>query len=185
MSSGIIIYRRSDQGPKFLLLYHGSGYWNFPKGKLEEGERSFRAAVREVREETGIGAAALRFRESFRIHDKYVFVRQGSKILKLVTFYLAESLTHRVHVSEEHEGYGWFLHRDAIKLLKHKNLHVIIRRAHEASINPAQFSGGGVAGGRLGSPRPVRNLRRYRPGDRSAPGGAGGGTGAQPEPRRS
>ena len=49
ISAGIVIYRRDKDGIKFLLLYHGGRYWNFAKGKLEETERSFEAAIREVK----------------------------------------------------------------------------------------------------------------------------------------
>jgi 8-oxo-dGTP pyrophosphatase MutT (NUDIX family) len=38
ISAGIIIYRRTLKGPKFLLLYHGNNYWNFPKGKIENAK---------------------------------------------------------------------------------------------------------------------------------------------------
>ena len=34
-SAGLIVYRNTEQGPRFLLLYHGGRYWNFPKGHIE------------------------------------------------------------------------------------------------------------------------------------------------------
>jgi hypothetical protein len=40
VSAGIIVFRKSKEGTKFLIMYHGRGYWNFPKGKLEQSERS-------------------------------------------------------------------------------------------------------------------------------------------------
>ncbi|AEB11380.1 NUDIX hydrolase [Marinithermus hydrothermalis] len=39
-----------------LLIRDANGYWVFPKGHLEPGETPEAAAVREVREETGIEA---------------------------------------------------------------------------------------------------------------------------------
>ena len=54
ISAGIIIFRKVKGDCKFLLLYHGHNYWNFPKGKLEATERSWQAALREVREDTGL-----------------------------------------------------------------------------------------------------------------------------------
>ena len=61
ISAGIIIYRKTLEGVKFLLLYHGGGYWNFPKGKIEAEEKSFQAALREIREETGLIKQDLKF----------------------------------------------------------------------------------------------------------------------------
>ena len=53
LSCGIVLARSTDDGWMTLLLrayYH----WDFPKGLREEGEDSIEAALREVREETGI-----------------------------------------------------------------------------------------------------------------------------------
>lgn len=129
ISAGFIIYRRTKEGIAYLLLYHGGGYWNFPKGKIEAGEKSFRAALRELKEETGLGRNDLVFREYFRTTDKYVFFRGRERIFKIVIFYLAESKRSDVKLSYEHEGYGWFLRRDAMRMLKFRNLRDILKQA--------------------------------------------------------
>lgn len=134
ISAGVVIYRMTEEGPVFLLLYHGHGYWNFAKGKLEQDEKSFKAALREVREETGINPRDLRFEEWFKIYDRYVFMSKGERVSKLVIFYLAESATARVLLSSEHEGYGWFSYRDAVKMTRHKNLKTILKRAYDAIV---------------------------------------------------
>lgn len=141
-SAGIIIYRRHRMEVKFLLLYHGNGYWNFPKGKLEMGERSFRAALREVKEETGIGQRDLDFRDYFKVSDAYSFMQDGRRIQKRVDFFMAHSGTRYVRVSPEHDGYGWFLYKDAVKLLKHKNLRDTLKKAYE-TITKKETGGGG------------------------------------------
>ena len=137
ISAGIIIYRQTHEGIKFLLLYHGGNYWGFPKGKLEANEKSFRAALREVGEETGIPSRDLKFKEWFRVYDRYVFTRSEpkttgkEKIFKIVTYYLAETHNPRVRISYEHEGYGWFFYKDGMKLLKHRNLRDNLHKANE------------------------------------------------------
>lgn len=113
VSAGIIIFRKSEGKPKFLLLYHGHGYWNFPKGKLEAEERSWQAALREVREETGLKPNELKFISNFKAYERF-FLRGGKeKIFKIVILYLAETRQPQVVVSHEHEGYGWFTFPDA------------------------------------------------------------------------
>jgi 8-oxo-dGTP pyrophosphatase MutT (NUDIX family) len=54
-AAGGVVWRRRD-GEVQVLLVHRPKYddWTFPKGKLEPGESHEQAAVREVREETGL-----------------------------------------------------------------------------------------------------------------------------------
>ncbi len=55
LSCGIVLARNTDDGCLTLMLraYH---HWDFPKGLMEEGEEPVEAAIRELREETGIAA---------------------------------------------------------------------------------------------------------------------------------
>lgn len=130
ISAGIIIYRNTSEGKKFLLLYHGGRYWNFPKGKLDVGEKSFRAALREVREETGLSERDLKFKEFFKAYDRFVFMRQKQKVFKTVMYYLAETNEEEIKISKEHNGYGWFLYRDALRMLLYPNLKNNLKRAY-------------------------------------------------------
>ena len=131
ISAGIIIYRWTKEGPKFLLLYHGGRYWNFPKGKIEAKEGSYEAALREVREETGISRSDLGFDRGFWAHDSYAFTKDKQKVLKVVIYFLAEARHPHVRISEEHHGYGWFLYKDALRTLIYQNLKNNLKRAHD------------------------------------------------------
>ena len=136
ISAGLIIYKKEKDRDdkvqvKYLLLYHGRGYWNFPKGKLEKEERSYQAAFREVTEETGIPSRFLKMEKNFRVTDQYIYQREGQKIFKIVIFFLAQAFQSQIKLSYEHEGYGWFLHKDAQQLLKHQNLRGILKRAND------------------------------------------------------
>src|ERR1051325_5006418 len=131
ISAGIIIYRKTHDGPRFLLLYHGGRYWNFAKGHIEEEESAERAALREVREETGLGANDLAFNHNFKVYDKYFFKKGKEKIFKIVIYYLAETRNPNVKISFEHQGYGWFLYRDAAHMLPYQNLKNNLKKAHD------------------------------------------------------
>ncbi|MCL4405486.1 MAG: NUDIX domain-containing protein [Patescibacteria group bacterium] len=148
VSAGIVVYRRTNEGPKFLLLYHGGRYWNFPKGHIEplktEGgnttplmETSFRAAVRETCEETGLKESDLRFRRGFKAYERYLFNKGKTRVSKTVIFYLAETRERQVKISEEHEGFGWFKYRDALRLLNsYRENEAVIKRAHNFISHP-------------------------------------------------
>jgi 8-oxo-dGTP pyrophosphatase MutT (NUDIX family) len=126
ISAGIIIFRKTQEGPRFLILYHGKGYWNFPKGKIEYEERSFQTAIREVREETGLQRKDLKIFNNFKAYERFTFwrgiSRQRTKIFKIVIFYLAETDRKIILISDRkegqpHEGFGWFTYREAMKVL--------------------------------------------------------------------
>jgi len=117
---------------KFLILYHGRGYWNFPKGKIESEEKSWQAAVREIREETGLTLKDLRFKKNFRTYERFVFRRQKEKVFKIVIFYLAETRQPKIILSYEHQGYGWFTYAEAMKILgKYKDSQRVLTQANE------------------------------------------------------
>lgn len=60
-SAGILLYRTHEEHLQVLLvhpggpynLYRQKGFWSIPKGKVEEGENAFSAALREFSEEMG------------------------------------------------------------------------------------------------------------------------------------
>ncbi|HAL25091.1 TPA: hypothetical protein DDZ49_00480 [Candidatus Wolfebacteria bacterium] len=137
ISAGIIAYRTTAEGPRFLILYHGHNYWNFPKGKIESEEKSFQTAVREVREETGLTRNDLRFNENFKTSENFTFWRNKEKIYKTIVFYLAETAQQRIKLPEQtdaqgekHEGYGWFTYKEALKVLTKEDSQRVLKQAY-------------------------------------------------------
>jgi bis(5'-nucleosidyl)-tetraphosphatase len=119
--AGFIIYRRTSEGIKFLLLYRRGSYWNFPKGHFEHGENSFRAALRETEEETGLKQSDLHIVPNFRTSLHFSFLRGQEKIHDKMILYLAETKNPRVVVSpREHSGFAWFLYHDAMRVIGRK-----------------------------------------------------------------
>ena len=53
LSSGVVIVSLLNRKLRFLLL-RAYRNWDFPKGLVEPGEEPIEAAIREVREETGL-----------------------------------------------------------------------------------------------------------------------------------
>ncbi|MCL4437691.1 NUDIX domain-containing protein [Patescibacteria group bacterium] len=140
ISAGIIIYRKTPEGVKFLLLYHGGGYWSFAKGKIEQEERSFQTALREIREETGLERNDLKFTGPFKVYEKFTFLRgrgtTKTRVFKTVIFYLAETKKSWIRLSREHDGYGWFSYKEAIKILKHKDSQGVLTQANDFLMKP-------------------------------------------------
>ncbi|MEW5905727.1 MAG: NUDIX hydrolase [Elusimicrobiota bacterium] len=64
----------------------GEEVWTFPKGHLEEGETPEAAALREVREETGLECRIL----AALLTTAYSFLRRGVPVDKRVDWFLME-----------------------------------------------------------------------------------------------
>ena len=106
-----------------------------PKGLVDPGEKALEAALREVREETGITASLVT-----KLADiKYVYVRSwgaGERVFKIVTFYLLKYESGRIDdVSEEMRievaRAKWVRLEDAAKLLAYRGEKQMARKALE------------------------------------------------------
>src|SRR5262249_50301238 len=83
-AGGIVV----DEARRVLLIHRPRyGDWSFPKGKLDPGESIEAAAIREVREETGIEAEIIHHLSS--IHYAYT-TRKGEVKPKIVHYFLMQ-----------------------------------------------------------------------------------------------
>lgn len=105
-SAGAVLYGYFvRKEAKFLLLHYTSGHWDFPKGNVEGEETEEEAVIREIFEETGI--TDLKFIGGFVQPIHYSYKRNGNLVQKTVTFYLAQTATLNVKLSNEHQGFLW------------------------------------------------------------------------------
>lgn len=134
-SAGAIIFRREGKKILYLLLHYPvashrtkKDYWDFPKGHLEKGEKLEEAAKREIEEETGL--TEINFIEGFKETIKYFFNWKGKKVLKFVTFYLAETKEKQIKISQEHIGFKWLTFEKALETLTFKNAKETLEKAN-------------------------------------------------------
>ena len=73
----------SDENDEILMIFR-YGCWDFPKGKVEDGEDWETAAVREVREETGLHDITLLHSLPNTYHT---YAMHGTPILKITHWY--------------------------------------------------------------------------------------------------
>ena len=106
-----------------------------PKGLVDAGEKALDAALREVREETGVTASLIT-----KLSDiKYVYVRSwgdGERVFKIVSFYLLRYESGRIDsISDEMRvevaRAKWIPLEDAPKLLAYKGEKEMARKALE------------------------------------------------------
>lgn len=130
--AGFIVFRKTEEGIKFLLLYKGGTYWNFPKGHFESGETGLETALRETYEETGLKKSDLKIIPEFRAYEKFSFPFGNQIIYKNLILYLAETNKEEIKIApREHFGFGWFLYRDAIKIIgkKYSGVKKVLKQA--------------------------------------------------------
>jgi len=127
--------RKDDGEIYYLLLQYPSAsrnqkeYWDLPKGHIEKGEKLEDTVKREVEEETGL--TDIQFVREFKETIRYFFKWGDKNILKFVTFYLAETKTKDIKISEEHLGYKWLPYSEAIEQLTYKNAKDVLQKANE------------------------------------------------------
>lgn len=127
-SAGGVVLRRLDGVVHVLLILDPYENWGLPKGHLEDGEGSRAAAVREVREETGLDG--VRVGMELGAIDWY-FRHRGRLVHKFCTFYLMSS-SRGEPVPAEKEGITrcqWIPLESAPERISYDNARSVVERA--------------------------------------------------------
>lgn len=127
-SAGGVVFRDADGVTLFLLIRDPYRNWGLPKGHVENGESPAEAAVREVREETGLESVELHgelgtidwyFRDDFDVIHKYCH------------FFLMETLSDRTEpqVDEGITACIWLSIEEALERLTYDNARQMLHLA--------------------------------------------------------
>jgi len=144
-SAGAVIYAKELGKIHYLLLHYTPaeagkhGHWGFAKGHVEKDETEEQTARREIAEETGI--KDLKIIPGFKELEKYFFRKvYGLKgearkkapwVFKLVVFFVAETKTKEIKISNEHIGFVWLQYKDALKKITFKNSKKLLKEAND------------------------------------------------------
>ncbi|MEA2386116.1 MAG: hypothetical protein QOJ22_290 [Thermoleophilaceae bacterium] len=129
-SAGGLVVRRMRGRPYIAAVRVKDGtVLALPKGHIEPGESGADAAVREVREETGIDSRVVEKLDDIR----YWYTRDGARVLKVVSFFLLgyRSGSVRDYQREEVDGAEWLALEEAPGRLAYRGE----RRMAEAALS--------------------------------------------------
>jgi 8-oxo-dGTP pyrophosphatase MutT (NUDIX family) len=132
VSAGGVVYRRVDKDIEVVLASRrtrkGQLAWGLAKGGIELGETKEEAAIREVREETGMTAEI----EADLGDTKYMYVWDEIRIRKTVHFFLMRHTGGDVDDrDDEMEEIRWFPLERAIKRAAYRGERDMLVKASE------------------------------------------------------
>ncbi|HYX79233.1 MAG TPA: NUDIX domain-containing protein [Actinomycetota bacterium] len=132
VSSGGVVYEREGGSVRVVLAARrtrrGELVWGLPKGGLDEGESEIDAAIREVREETGIEAVV----EEDLGQIRYFYVWEGVRVRKAVRFFLMRATGGDVsNHDDEMEEVRWFPLATAIRRAAFRGEREVLERARD------------------------------------------------------
>jgi len=130
ISAGGVVYRRDTDGIDILLAARrtrrGQLAWGLAKGGIEPDESVEEAAVREVREETGIDADI----EVSLGETRYFYVWEDVRVRKTVHFFLMRATGGDVNDhDDEMEDVRWFPLERAMKRAAYRGEREVLARA--------------------------------------------------------
>lgn len=138
-SAGGVVFRVAQEELRVLLIRDPYGKWGLPKGHIESGEEETEAALREVREETGLEHLLLG--PAVSTIDWY-FRTRNELIHKFCTFYLMHSPRGEA-APELDEGITqcvWVPLEEAVETVEYANTRGVVRSAGRM-INEGEWEG--------------------------------------------
>ncbi len=140
-SAGGVVVRMRQGHHHLLLIRDPYRKWGLPKGHLEEDETSEAAAIREVREETGL--TDVRIGPELGEID-WTFRARGRIVHKFCRFFLMEAVSGELQpeVSEGITECRWLPVAEAIEAVGYENAREILQIAAGRLISPEELSEG-------------------------------------------
>ena len=139
-SAGGVVIRIADGEPRYLLIRDSYQNWGFPKGHIEDGEAPEAAAIREVREETGL--AEVTVRGAIATID-WFFRFRGQLIHKVCHFFLMET-TSSSTCPQRTEGITacwWTRFDEADGVIAYANARGVLHRARDMVVGSSAPAG--------------------------------------------
>ena len=129
------VFKKVEDKIRFLLLKRAGTkiyehLWQGVAGKIEKGETAWQAAIRELKEETGLTPIRM-----FIADHLSTFYEENGDLINLVPVFGIETETKRITLSSEHSEYKWMDFEDAERTLAWNGQKKGIRTVYEMLIS--------------------------------------------------
>ncbi len=133
ISAGGVVYKKeNDEHSVLLIAVKNATVWTLPKGLVEKGEKPEEAALREIREETGIKGEIESFLDKIELW--FFQNEEGEKVRhhKIVYYYLVKYISGDPTQHDfEVDDVKWFQIDEAIKICSYDKDRAILKKAKE------------------------------------------------------
>lgn len=127
LAAGAVVVDAKD-GRILLLHEKEEDRWCFPKGHVDPGESLAEAAIREIREETGLDAVRLGT-ELGEVSYRFFHPRKGHNVYKSTVYFLAQTNETAVRPEPIFDRFEWVRPADARARLPYETDRKILEAA--------------------------------------------------------
>ena len=132
-AAGAVVVRKTGSGDwECVLIRQHNGDWGLPKGHVERGESDEQAAVREVKEETGL---SVELDPVFRQAVRYTVANARTK--EVVYFLGRPAPGELVGQAEEIAEIGWYSFEEAVKKVRYAAVREVLHAAQRFLAGPS------------------------------------------------
>lgn len=127
-SCGGLVFTRTEEGIRYVLIRQTNGDWGFPKGHTEPGETEIQTAAREIFEEVGVNVT---FLEGYREELFYPLSRKPG-YTKHCVYFLAQYQDQKLLRQESEVSDVRLLpYERAMEILTFPESKDLLQKAHE------------------------------------------------------
>jgi 8-oxo-dGTP pyrophosphatase MutT (NUDIX family) len=128
MAGGGLVKNEKDE----ILFMFRRGKWDLPKGKLDPGESLEECAIREVREETGVGGLSI---VKFLLVTEHEYEERGMWILKESHWYLMKASSQEPLIPQTEEDIS------ELRWIAPDNFNIILQNTYPSIIDVLRAGG--------------------------------------------